>query len=174
VRKAYLDLLLDVQTAMGDTEGAIKTAEAKVQIGGTPEEIAELALKQAQNDVANRRFDAAAERLGRVDLSALPEATRGDATYLLAECRAGKLTPAAPADQWKDVAIEYMRVVAGYPASPSAADALLKVGQIHETLKEPETALKVYQQVAREHANTPAGQAAQKNVERLGGKAARG
>jgi TolA-binding protein len=175
VRKAYLDLLLDVQTAMGDTQGAIKTAEAKVEIGGTPEEIAELAVKQAQADVAGRRFDAAAERLGRADLSPLPEAARGDAAFLLAECRAAKLPAGAPADEWKDVAIDYMRVVAGYPSSPSAAAALLKVAEIHERLKEPETALKVYQQVAREHANTPAAQAAQKNIERLGGRtAARG
>jgi TolA-binding protein len=168
VRKAFLDLLLDVQTAMGDSEGAIKTAEAKVQIGGTPEEVAELALKQAQADVAARRFDVAAERLGKVELSTLPDAARGDATFLLAECHAARLQPSAAADQWKDVAIDYMRVVAGYPASPSAAAALLKVAEIHETLNEPDTALKVYQQVAREHANTPAAQAAQKNIERLG------
>jgi TolA-binding protein len=175
VRKAYLDLLLDVQKAMGDTEGAIKTAEAKVQISGSPEEIATLAVSQAQNDVANRRYDAAAERLQRADLSALPEAERGDAAFLLAESRAGKLPPNAPADQWKDVAIDYMRVVAGYPTGPSAAAALLKVAEIHEKLKQPETALKVYQQVAREHANTPAAQAAQKSIERLGGRtAARG
>jgi TolA-binding protein len=172
VRKAYLDLLLDVQKAMGDTEGAIKTAEAKVQISGSPEEIAALAVSQAQNDVANRRYDAAAERLGRADLAALPEPARGDAAFVLAECRAAKLPPNAPADQWKDVAIDYMRVVAGYPASPSAPAALLKVAEIFEKLKEPETALKVYQQVAREHANTPAAQAAQKNIERLGGRAA--
>jgi TolA-binding protein len=49
------------------------------------------------------------------------------------------------------------------------------VAEILVRLKEPETALKVYRQVAREHANTPAAQAAQKNIERLGGRtAARG
>jgi TolA-binding protein len=173
VRRAYLDLLMDVQTAMGDTEGAIKTAEAKVQLSGTPAEMAELLLRQAENDVANKRFDAAAERLGRADLAALPDATRGDATFLMAECRAAKLQPTAAPDQWKDVAIDYMRVVAGYPTSGSAAAALLKVAEIHETLKDPETALKVYQQVAKEHANTPAAQAAKQSIERLG-KTARG
>ena len=173
LRRAYLDLLLDVQTAMGDTEGAIKTAEAKVQLSGTPAEIAELLLRQAENDVANKRYDAAAERLGRADLSALPDATRGDATFLLAECRAAKLQPTAPPDQWKDVAIDYMRVVAGYPTSGSAATALLKVAEIHETLKEPDTALKVYQQVAKEYGNTPAAQTAKQSIERLG-KQARG
>jgi len=173
LRRAYLDLLLDVQTAMGDTEGAIKTAEMKVQLSGTPAEMAELLLRQAENDVANKRYDAAAERLGRADLSALPDATRGDATFLLVECRAAKLQPTAPPDQWKDVAIDYMRVVAGYPTSGSAATALLKVAEIHETLKDPETALKVYQQVAKEYGSTPAGQTAKQSIERLG-KQARG
>lgn len=173
LRRAYLDLLLDVQTAMGDTEGAIKTAEAKVQLSGTPAEMAELLLRQAENDVANKRYDAAAERLGRADLSALPDATRGDATFLLAECRAAKLQPTAPPDQWKDVAIDYMRVVAGYPTSTSAAAALLKVAEIHETLKDPDTALKVYQQVAKEYGNSPAAQTAKQSIERLG-KQARG
>ncbi|MDB5319785.1 MAG: hypothetical protein JWN40_1416 [Phycisphaerales bacterium] len=172
VRKAYLDLLGDVQTAMGDTEGAIKTAEMKVSLGGTPEEIAELAVKLAENDVTNKRFDAAAARLTKVDMAALSDGGRGEATYILAECRAAKLQPGSPADEWKDLAVDYMKVVAGYPTSANAGAALLKVAEIHETLKEPETALKIYQQVAREHANTPVGQAAQKGVERLGGKGA--
>ena len=35
-----------------------------------------------------------------------------------------------------------MRVVAAFPSSANAASALLKVAQIHETLKEPEVALR--------------------------------
>jgi tetratricopeptide (TPR) repeat protein len=167
-RRAYLDLLGDVQTAMGDTEGAIKTVEMRVQLGGTPEEVAELAVKLAQADLAARRYDAAIDRLGKANLAALPDAARADASYVLAECRAARLTPATPPDEWRDVAIEYMKVVSGYPASPTAAPALLKVAEIHETIKDPQTALKIYQQVAREHANTPAAQTAQAAVARLG------
>jgi len=172
VRKAYLDLLGDVQTAMGDTEGAIKTAEMRVQLGGTPEEIAELGVKLAQNDLANKKYDEAAQRLAKVNLASLSDTARADAAYVLAECRAARLTPTSPPDEWKDVAIDYMKVVAGYPTSQYAGPALLKVAEIHETIKDPETALKVYQQVAREHANTPAAQAAQKGIERLGKTAA--
>jgi len=65
-------------------------------------------------------------------------------------------------------------VVAGFPQSPQAGPALLKVAQIHETLKDPETALKIYQQVAREHANTPAGTTAQERVQQLGKTSAAG
>jgi len=67
-----------------------------------------------------------------------------------------------------------MEGVAGSPTSRNPGAALRMVAEIHETLKEPETALKIYQQVAREHANTPAGEAAQKSVERLGKTAAAG
>ena len=172
-RRAYLDLLLDVQTVMGDVEGANKTLETRVTMGGTPEEVADLMVKLAQTDVANKKYDTAAERLKKVNLAALSDAGRADATYILAECKAVKLQPTSPPDEWKDLAIDYMKVVAGFPTSINAGPALLKVAEIHETLKEPETALKIYQQVAREHANTPAGQAAQKGIERLGKTAAR-
>lgn len=174
VRKAYLELLGDVQTAMGDTEGAIKTAEMRVSLGGTPEEINELAMKQAQNDFANKHYDQAEARLDKLNMSLLPDATRAEATYMLAECHAAKLQPTSSQDQWKDLAIEYMKVVAGFPQSPQAGPALLKVAQIHETLKDPETALKIYQQVAREHANTPAGTTAQERVQQLGKTSAAG
>ena len=168
VRRAYLDLLGDVQTAMGDTQGAINTAEMKVQLGGTPEEIAELAVKLAEADLANKRYDAAIDRLNKANTAALTDAGRADASFVLAEARAAKLPPTAPPDEWRDVAIEYMKVVSGFPASPTAAPALLKVAEIHETLKDPQTALKIYQQVAREHANTPAAQTAAAAVARLG------
>jgi TolA-binding protein len=168
VRRAYLDLLGDVQTAMGDTQGAINTAEMKVQLGGTPEEVAELAIKLAQADLANKRYDAAIDRLTKANTAALTDAARAEASFVLAEARAAKLPPTAPPDDLKDIAIEYMKVVSGFPASPAAAPALLKVAEIHETLKDPQTALKVYQQVAREHANTPAAQTAQAALARLG------
>ena len=175
VRKAYLELLGDVQTAMGDTEGAIKTAEMRVSLGGgTPEEINDLAMKQAQNDFANKRYDQAEARLDKLNMATLSDASRAEATYMLAECHSGKLQPTSSQDQWKDAAIDYMKVVAGFPTSPQAAPSLLKVAQIHETLKDSETALKIYRQVAREHANTPEGEAAQKSVERLGKTAAAG
>jgi tetratricopeptide (TPR) repeat protein len=174
-QRAYLDMLFDVQTAMGDADAAAKTLERRVALGGTPEEIALTQVQLAELDLANKRYDAAAERLGKVNVGLLGEAERATVTYVLTECKAAKMQPTAPADQWKDLAIDYMRVVAGAPQSGSAGPALLKVAEIHETLKDPETALKIYQQVAREHANTAAGQAAQKGAERLGaGKAARG
>ena len=118
VRKAYLELLGDVQTAMGDTEAAIKTAEMRVSLGGTPEEINDLAMKQAQNDFANKRYDQAEARLDKLNMASLSDASRAEATYMLAECHSSKLQTSASQDQWKDAAIDYMKVVAGFPTSP--------------------------------------------------------
>jgi tetratricopeptide (TPR) repeat protein len=168
-QRVYLEMLYDVQLAMGNADAAAKTLEKRAMLGGTPEEIAIVQRDLAQNDLANGRHDAAAERAGKINLALLNDTGRADVAYILAECKAAKLQPTAPADQWKDVAIDYMRVVAGAPQSPNAGPALLKVAEIHETIKEPETALKIYQQVVREHANSPAAQTAQKNLERLGG-----
>jgi tetratricopeptide (TPR) repeat protein len=173
-QRVYLEMLGDVQTAMGDTEGAAKTLDRRITLGGTPQEVADALRGLALNDLANKRYDAAAERVGKIDAAGLDDAGRADVAYVLAECRAVKLPPTAPADQWRDLAIEYMKVVVGAPQSANAGAALLKVAEIHETIKDPETALKVYQQVAREHANTPAGEAAQRGADRLGKGAARG
>jgi tetratricopeptide (TPR) repeat protein len=172
-RRAILDMLGDIQMAMGDNEGANKTLITRTTLGGTPEEVAALSVIIARNDVANKNYDAAMDRLKNVNLAALPDPVRADALYILAQCKGAKLQPASPGDEWKDLAIDYMKVVAGYPSSANAGEALLKVAEIHETLKDPDTALKVYRQVAREHAGTPAGQAAQKSIERLSKTAAR-
>jgi tetratricopeptide (TPR) repeat protein len=172
-KRAFLDLLGDVQTVMGDAEGAVKTAEQRVALGGTPEEVAELAIKLAAIDVANKKYDAALERIAKANLAALPDNARGDAAFLTAESKAGKAGASPAPDQLKDIAIDYMRVVAGYPSNANTAQALLKVAEIHESLKEPETAAKIYQQVTREHPNTPAAQAAQTALQRLNKTAAR-
>ena len=173
-QRAFLDMLGDVQTAMGDADAAAKTLELRAAAGGTPEEVADVALRLALNDLGKKRYDQAAERVGKLNLSVLGEGARADAAYVLAECKSAKMPPTAAPEQWKDLAIEYMRVVAGSPASQNAGPALLRVAEIHEAIKDPDTALKIYQQVARDHANTATGQAAQKGAERLGKTAARG
>jgi tetratricopeptide (TPR) repeat protein len=172
-RRAILELLGDIQTYVGDNEGATTTLEKRVALGGTPEEVATINVRIAQNEAANKKYDAALERLRNVNLSVLPDSVRADAIYTMAGCKGAKLQPTSPGDEWRDLAIDYMKVVAAYPSSANAGEALLKVAEIHETLKDPETALKIYRQVAREHNGTPAGQAAQKRIERLSKTASR-
>jgi tetratricopeptide (TPR) repeat protein len=173
-RRTFLDLLYDIQLKLGDVENANKTLEARVAAGGTPEEQAEVAVKLAMSDLAAKRYDGVLDRGGKVNAALLNDAARGDLVYALAEAKSSKMAPTSPPDAWKDLAIEYMRAVAGAPQGPHAANALLRVGEIHETLKEPDTAVKIYQAVAREYAATPAAQAAQKNLERLGKTARNG
>jgi len=63
-----------------------------------------------------------------------------------------------------------MRVVANFPTGPRAAAALMKTASIMEKLDDPKAALAVYQQVARDFDNQPAGAEAKKSAARLGGK----
>lgn len=173
-RRAYLSMLYDVQLKLGDVDGANKTLETAVGLGGTPEEQAEVGVKLAMADLTAKKYDAVLDRAGKLNPALLNDGQRADIAFAIAEAKASKMAPNAPADAWKDLAIDYMRAVAGAPQSPNAAAALLKVGQIHETLKEPETAAKIYRAVARDYAATPAAQAAQQNLARLGKTAAAG
>jgi TolA-binding protein len=69
------------------------------------------------------------------------------------------------------VAIDYMRVVTfgrDLPGQPHVADALLRVGQLEESLKSPLLAADVYRQLIKEFPAVPAAASARSNLQRLG------
>jgi len=174
-KRAYLEMISAIQRHMGDLEGDIKTQRERVSIGGTPQEAAELGVAIARFEFDKKNLDGASAELAKIDPALLNDNGRADLMFINAEIRGGKLAANSPADAWKDLALEYMRLVALHPASTNSGNALVKVAEIFEThLKEPETALKVYRQVAREHANTPAATLAQKSIDRLAKSAAAG
>lgn len=171
---AYLQFLGEVQTYMGDADASLKTFETIVQISGTPEQKDELAIKKGSAALAKKDYEGATAAIkGVSSVDALPDNLKGEYNFISAECASAKLQPTSPAEAWKDVAIDYMRVVVGDPKGTNAAAALLKIAQIHETIKEPETAIKIYQQVSRDFAGTPAATQAQQSADRLA-KAAKG
>ncbi|HSI36972.1 MAG: tol-pal system YbgF family protein [Phycisphaerae bacterium] len=172
-KRAYLGLIGAIQRHMNDPEAEVRTQGELVQIGGSPQEKAEYELLIARHEFAKKNVDAAAAALAKVDPSLLNENSKADLLFINSEIKAGKLGAAGTPDAWKDLALEYMRVVALHESNPNSGAALLKVAEIFETrLKEPETAMKVYRQVAREHQNTPAATAAQKAIDRLAKSAA--
>lgn len=91
---------------------------------------------------------------------------QGEALFCFAEARAGL---ASTADQWKDAAIDYLRVAATFPAEmPRVSESLLKAADILENkVKDAKAALTVYKKVAAEYAKQPAGQQAATAVARL-------
>jgi tetratricopeptide (TPR) repeat protein len=172
-KRVYLDMLHDVYSQLGDTENANRILAERVLAGGTPEEVADVYRQLANSALAAGKLDVAMQQVGKINQNLLSDAGRADVAFVIAEFKSTKTPPTSPPDTLKELAVEYMKVVAGAPTSAHAGAALVKVAEIHESLKEPETALKIYQQVVREQGNSPAGQAAQKAVDRLG-KTARG
>lgn len=93
---------------------------------------------------------------------------QAEALYCFAEARAGK---ASKDDEFRDAAMEFMRVAATYPAdSPRVPDALLRTAEILAQLKDPKGALTVYRKVAADYRNQPAGQKAAAAIAKLEGK----
>jgi hypothetical protein len=173
-RRAILDLLSEIQTYTGDEDGAMATQIALAELGGDPALKAKIKTRIARGLIGKKDFAGAQKQLADVDPSVLHEIERAEYEFVSAEIDGQAINANTNADTLKDVAIKYMRVVAANPTSADAGESLLQVAKIHELLKEPETALKIYKQVAKEHANTPAGEAAGKSVERLGKTQANG
>ncbi|HYE19848.1 MAG TPA: hypothetical protein VEA69_15470 [Tepidisphaeraceae bacterium] len=172
-KRAYLTLIGAIYEHTGDSEARIKNQGEIVGLGGSPQEKAEYDLLIAIHEFGKKNVDAAAAALAKVDPALLNENSKADMLFINSEIKAGKLGAAGTPDAWKDLALEYMRVVALHENNTNCGAALLKVAEIFETrLKEPETAMKVYRQVAREHQNTPAATAAQKAIDRLAKSAA--
>jgi tetratricopeptide (TPR) repeat protein len=174
-KRAYLTMIAAIQRHQGDNDGELRTVGELVQISGSPQEKSEYEALIARNEFGKKNYDAALAAIAKIDPALLSDNTRADLLFIGSEIKASKLGSAGNAEAWKDLGLEYMRVVALHPTNQNAGNALLKVAEIFEThLKEPETALKVYRQVAREHPSTPAATAAQKAIDRLAKSAASG
>ena len=115
-------------------------------------------------------FKEARKGLEQVKPSVIDPQQQGEWLWLTAEANSGIAGDTKDAATLKDVAIDYMRVAANFPAGPRASQALLKTASLMEKLNDTKAALAVYQQVARDFDNQPAGSDAKKSVARLGGK----
>ena len=178
-KQSLLNLLVELNKAKGDikaaTEALNKTVEIKSGDPGSPgaaRAAVELKLKAIALDLSSKQYDkviAAVEK----DAAVFSEpADQAEALYCLAEAKAGKAAASKDADVWKEVSLAYMRVVANCPGSPSrVADALMKTAAIHETrLNEPETALRIYQQVAADYKGQESARQADGQMQRLKAK----
>jgi len=176
-RQALLTFLIELHRARGD-----KAAEEKAAA-----QLDEILVKDPDNPaaaqaIARRRLMAAGKAIEAKDYrKALAEVDaaraqltdprqQADALFYVAEATYG-LSDGKNLAALKDAALAYMRVVAHFnddPGKPHVADALVKVAQIHERLGEPQTAAKLYAQVAGQFKDDPAAQVARQSLERLG------
>jgi TolA-binding protein len=137
-------------------------------------------LDAAAAALARKDFTGAIAAINASRTTFVHPADQARALFILAEAQAGlaetsaAVSPAAAGgnarssdDARKDAALAYLRVAAQAKDSPLAAPALLKAAAIEEQLKDVHGARTLYQQVAREFANTPAAEQAKQAMSRL-------
>ena len=171
-----LNTLIEVYNAKGDTNGAAEALRRRMEMvaadPNTPEGVraaALLKLKAIQLALSSKQFDQVIKLIEKDGPSLTDPLDQAEALWCLAEAHAGKAQASKDPEVWKDVALAYMRVAAHAPQnSPLAAAALLKTAALHEQrLDERQTALAIYQQVVTDFKDTDAGNAAEKQVQRL-------
>ena len=171
-RGMLLGLNLEIARATGDTA---KVKDVLGQMSGLsnldPSTAALVKLGSAQAALDAKDFAKAGSDIQDNAAMFTEPGQQAQALYVIASARDGQLGDAASPDAVKDVALDYMRVVAVGHDLPTAkqqcAGALLHVGRLEEKLKEPKVAAAVYRQLAAEYPNEPAAADASASVARL-------
>ena len=136
------------------------------------------AIARRNLNVAQRALDAkdfakaiAAIEAGQKDF--VDPRQQADAMFTIAQARLGIALTSKNANDLRDAALAYMRVVADFkdlPTRPHAAEALLKTAQIEEQLGDGGAAAQLYQQIIKESPQDPAAITAKESAARLGSR----
>lgn len=165
---------IDIARAMGDKAKADELSAALLRSPQNPaDETANAAVKGLVQDqfevirIAIEKMDFRASRqlLDQLKSSIFDPQQAANWLWLEAETREGLAAENGAAK--KEAALAYMRLVANYPTDPNASRALLKTGQLLESMDDKLGALSVYDQVAQEYPKQPAAAAAAEDVRRL-------
>ncbi len=135
-------LIVDLNTAKGDAKAAELATQRQAEFSmranpNSPETLALLMrvkLAKINTDLAAGKFDDVIKGIEAEAAKILEPADQLTMLWAMAEARKGKLGTGGTKDDWKEIGIAYMRVVAnGKAADPKVIDSLLKVAEIHAT-----------------------------------------
>lgn len=176
-KTVLLNYLMEMYTARGDTASARgvlqqlgKVAPADLNSPEARKLQADVKLAEARQAFGDKQYARAIQTLEASSGLFGDSQQQADALYLIAQAREAGAKP-DDADQLKDAAIAYMRVVAsfkGVAGAPHVAEAMLRTAGIEEKLKNPQEALALYKQVASEFKGSPEATQAEQAVARLG------
>jgi hypothetical protein len=168
---------MNIAKAMKDDETALKLGTDLQKLGGTPggpalDETAMLGIIDGKLNVIaslieKKDFKAATANLEQLKPTVTDPKQEAEWLWFNAEAQAGAAGDTKSPEALKAVALEYMRLVANFPNSPRAPQALLKTAALLEKLQDTKGATAVYTQVARDYKGQAAGSEAQKNLNRL-------
>ncbi len=169
-RADLLQLALQIYRAKKDASWTYATLAQLVKLNAaTPGDLAVYHLLNARTALDTRDYQKALNEIQQNRALFVDPVEQIDALLAIAQAQDG-LVNRSEAAGLQDVAIAYMRVVTfgkDVPGQPHVSDALLRVGQIEEELKNSAEAAQVYQQIVKDYPGQPAAAAARTGIERL-------
>ena len=178
-KQALLGFLLDLYRAKGDTDAAAQVSQQMIKLNpgqgsgsaavqsSANAKLSLIRLALDQKDYAKVLADIQASGSLFTD-----PAQQADALFYVAQAREGLLAGSSDAKAVKDAGLAYMRVVTmakDLPGKPHVAESLLRTAALHEKLREPQTALQLYEQIAVEFKGSPTADKASEESKRLRG-----
>ena len=180
-KQTTLDVFrMNIARAMKDEATTLKIAERLSKSAGNGSSgaidptvvagITEGKLNLVQATLEKKDFAGAQKGLEQVKGAVVDPKQQADWLWMNAEANAGAAGDTKDATTLKNMAVDYMRVVANFPTGAHASQALLKTAAIMEKLDDAKAASAVYAQVSHDYADQPAGRDAKQAMERLKGK----
>jgi TolA-binding protein len=170
---ALLRLSIEVNLARNDSTAENAALGRLTHLGvATPAEAAAATLAAAQTSLAAGNFAKASADIQQHQAIFTEPPLQLEALNLLARAHDGLGSKSTDPATLQDIAIDYMRVVTlgrDLPNQPHVADALLRVGQLEESLKSP-AAADVYRQLLKEFPTSAAASSARSSLEHLSSK----
>ncbi len=175
-KQALLTFLLEIHRTRGDSKALNEVAQQIIGISADSNDpliqrgMAELKLGLAKQALSEKKYDQALSEIESSKAIFNEPAQQAEALFCIAEAKYGQLADKDDPVQLKDVALDYMRVVAHFkdlPGRPHLAESLLKVADIHVRLNDKNTARELYQSVASQFKDQPPAEAAEKKLAEL-------
>jgi TolA-binding protein len=176
-----LQFLLEIQQARQDSKAAALVAQQLLKVrAGAPDVSANKALingriAAAGNDVQAGQYAAASKIIQDNSDQIIDPSQQAEAMFILASAQQGlvKANPAAKAQDWQDVALAYLRVVAHFKDqsdNPQIPQALYQAAAILDSIHDP-AALPLYRQLIDTYPTTTWAASAKIAVARLAASA---
>jgi tetratricopeptide (TPR) repeat protein len=112
-------------------------------------------------------FATAQKKLQQLKGSVVEPADQADWLWCDAQAKAGQISDDKDAAALKDAELAYMRLVANFPSSSQAPQALYNTAELMERSGDTKSALDVYQQISQDDSGQPIAQQAAAAVRRI-------
>jgi TolA-binding protein len=171
-----LNYLSDLYTAKKDSAGQDRIQQQIDEIlakdpsnPAAGQAIARRALTNAQRALDSKDYARAVSEIDTAKTRFIDLSQQADALFILAEAKYAQAAAKRDANDLRDAALAYMRVVANFkdaPNHPHVVESLLKTATIEEQLGDPAAAQLLYQQIVQQYPEDPAAAVAKQKTQK--------